>query len=67
MGTDELRCALCGRTGTAADAASGWSLSVPPRATGAQDGGRPRPDRVTALCAECARRSVRDLEARLDP
>lgn len=63
---ERLRCALCGRTGSPADLATGWSLSVPPRPTGAGD--RPQADRpVTMLCPDCARGSLRDTEARLDP
>jgi hypothetical protein len=61
---DRFRCALCGRAGTPADVATGWSMSSPPRPTGSSGAGG---DRVTALCPECARRSLRDTEARLDP
>ena len=64
---DELSCSECGRAGTAADVAAGWSLSVPPRPVGSA-GPRPAEQQgVTALCPGCARRLVRDLEARLDP
>jgi hypothetical protein len=44
---------------------TGWSVSTPPRPTGSTrsaDGGP-----IAMLCPECARRLVRDLEARLDP
>jgi endogenous inhibitor of DNA gyrase (YacG/DUF329 family) len=63
----DVHCASCGRPGSAADLAAGWSVSRPPRPTGAT---RPRTaaeERTTALCPDCARRLVRDLEARLDP
>lgn len=63
---DELSCAVCGRTGTAADIATGWSVSSPPRATGRVER-FPDEERVSALCPPCARRHVRDVEARLDP
>jgi hypothetical protein len=63
---DEVSCAGCGRRGTAADLATGWSLSTPPRATGTS-GRTAEQERLTALCPDCVRRSVRDLEARLDP
>jgi hypothetical protein len=62
---DELTCTRCGRGGTAADVATGWSLSTPPRPTGSAGPREPGP--VTALCPVCARDHVRDLEARLDP
>jgi hypothetical protein len=63
---EELHCTGCGRRGTAADVALGWSLSSAPRATGRIDR-TPEQERVTALCPDCARRHVRDVEARLDP
>ena len=63
---DVLSCTGCGRTGTAADVGTGWSLSSAPRATGRTER-TPDEERVTALCPDCARRHVRDVEARLDP
>jgi hypothetical protein len=63
---DQLSCTGCGRAGHAADVATGWSLSSPPRATGRSER-TPEQERVTALCPDCARSSVRDVEARLDP
>jgi len=63
--TEELRCSMCGRAGTAAEAALGWSVSTPPRPVGST--GPPNRAATTALCPECARRSVRDIEGRLDP
>jgi hypothetical protein len=61
-----LICTGCGRTATAGEAATGWSLSRAPRATG-RTHRTPEQERVTALCPDCVRRHVRDLEARLDP
>jgi hypothetical protein len=62
---DELRCTGCGRTGSAADAVTGWSLSTPPRPVGST---APRAiGTLTALCPDCARRHVRVIEGRLDP
>jgi len=64
---DELTCSGCGRAGTAADTASGWSLTTQPRPVGVT---RPRTcdeRRITALCPSCARQALLDLEARLDP
>ena len=61
---DRLTCAHCGRAGSAADAATGWSVSTPPRPTGST---QPRSAEVRALCPACARSSLRDLEGRLDP
>lgn len=63
---DKLSCAVCGRTGTAADVATGWSISRPPLATGRAERA-PDEERVSALCPDCARRHVRAVEARLDP
>jgi hypothetical protein len=63
---DRLICTGCGRTGTAADVVTGWSLSSEPRATGRSQR-TPDQERVTALCPDCARRHLRDVEARLDP
>ena len=57
-------CAHCGRAGSAADVATGWSVSRPPRPTGftaAAD------ETLTALCPDCARRVLRDLEGKLGP
>jgi hypothetical protein len=62
---DQLSCDRCARTGTAADVASGWSVSTPPRPTGSSGSFEGGP--ITMLCPDCARRLVRDLEARLDP
>jgi len=64
---DELRCSGCGSRGTPADLAAGWSLTRPARPTGASRARTAEEERLTALCAECARRHVRELEARLDP
>jgi hypothetical protein len=63
---EELDCAGCGRSGEAADVAAWWSLSWPPRPVGstARTPGQPG---LTAHCPDCARRHVRDVEARLDP
>jgi hypothetical protein len=63
---EELLCAGCGRPGSPADLATGWSVSSPPRPTGST-ARTPDQERVTVLCPDCARRWVRDLEARLDP
>ncbi|HEX2072857.1 MAG TPA: hypothetical protein VHF92_03655 [Geodermatophilus sp.] len=65
MTVDALVCARCRRSGTAADVATGWSLSVPPRPTGST--GERAPEQLTVLCPDCARDCLRDLEARLDP
>jgi endogenous inhibitor of DNA gyrase (YacG/DUF329 family) len=62
----ELVCSSCGRAGTTAELASGWTVSRPPRPTGADRPRTAEEERLTALCPDCARRSVRDLEARLD-
>jgi hypothetical protein len=64
---EELRCATCGRSGAAADVVAGWSVSRPPRPTGSTGPRTAAEDRLTMLCPDCARRHVRDLEARLDP
>jgi hypothetical protein len=61
---EQFACDHCGRTGTPADAATGWSVSTPPRATGSTEAAD---QRVTALCPDCARVVLRDLEGRLDP
>jgi hypothetical protein len=63
--SDELRCSRCGRVGSVAEAALGWSVSIPPRPVGSTAA----PDRraTTAFCPDCARRFVRDFEGRLDP
>ena len=61
---EQLRCAHCGRAGTPADVALGWSVSTPPRPTGSTG---PRSTEVRALCPGCARAVLRDLEGKLDP
>jgi hypothetical protein len=63
---DELVCSGCGRAGSPADLATGWSVSSPPRPTGST-ARTAEQEQVTVLCPECARRWVRDVEARLDP
>jgi hypothetical protein len=63
----DVVCASCGRTGEPAEVALAWSVSRPPRPTGATGPRTAEQRRTTALCPDCARRSVRDLEARLDP
>lgn len=63
----DVSCASCGRPGTTADLAAGWSVSRRPRPTGAARPRTAEEERTTALCPDCARRLVRDLEARLDP
>ena len=62
-----LVCAQCGRTGTAADLAAGWTVSRAARPTGAHRPRTAEEERTTVLCPACARRLVRDLEARVDP
>jgi hypothetical protein len=62
---EQLRCDRCARTGTAAEVATGWSVSTPPRPTGSTHTAADGP--IAMLCPDCARRLVRDLEARLDP
>ena len=57
-------CAHCGRVGTPADVALGWSVSTPPRPTGSTG---PPPTDVRALCPGCARAALRDLEGKLEP
>jgi len=64
---DELRCSRCGSAAGAGEAAAGWSLTRPPRATGRTGPRTPAEDRLTMLCPGCARSALRDLEARLDP
>ena len=61
---DDVRCAHCGRSGTAAEVTLGWSRDVPPRPTGSTEAARS--DEASYLCPECTRRAVRDVEARLD-
>ena len=63
---EELRCSGCGRSGAAADVVTGWSVSRPPRPTGSTAPRTAEQERLTMLCPDCARRRVRDLEARLD-
>ena len=64
MTPEPLSCAHCGREGTPADLALGWSVSTPPRPTGST---APRSTDVRALCPDCARAALRDLEGKLDP
>jgi hypothetical protein len=61
---ESLTCAHCGRQGPPGDAARGWSVSRPPRPTGST---APRSTDVRALCPDCARAALRDLEGKLDP
>jgi hypothetical protein len=64
---DDRACADCGRTGEPGTVAAAWTVSRTPRPVGAD---RPRTaaeERTTALCPDCSRRHLRDLEARLDP
>jgi hypothetical protein len=61
---DRLTCAHCGREGTPADVVLGWSVSTPPRPVGSD---QPRSEEIRALCPECARSVLRDLEGKLDP
>jgi hypothetical protein len=63
--SDELHCSVCGRAGSAAEVALGWSVSTPPRPVGST--APPDREATTALCPDCARRYVRDIEGRLDP
>ena len=60
---EPLTCAHCGREATPAAAATGWSVSTPPRPTGSTE---PRSTEVRALCPACARAALRDLEGKLD-
>ncbi|WP_200938669.1 hypothetical protein [Modestobacter sp. Leaf380] len=55
MAVEESTCRLCGAHGTRAEVALGWSRETD------------RDGVVTALCAACARRHVREIECRLDP
>ena len=64
MTPEPLSCAHCGRTGTPEDAALGWSVSTPPRPTGSTAA---RSTEIRALCPDCARAALRDLEGKLDP
>jgi hypothetical protein len=59
-----LSCAHCAHEGAPGDVALGWSVSTPPRPTGSTG---PRPTEVRALCPDCAREALRDLEGKLDP
>ncbi len=61
---DRFDCAHCGRAGTPGEVATGWSVSTSPRPTGST---ADADERVTALCPDCARRVLRDLEGKLDP
>jgi hypothetical protein len=63
---DDLVCARCGRTGDPGQLAAGWTVSRPPRPVGAVRPRTPEEQVATALCPDCSRRSLRDLEARLD-
>ena len=67
MTTDDATCAGCGRTGEPDAVAAGWSVSRPPRPVGADRPRTAEEERTTALCPDCSRRHLRDLEARLDP
>jgi hypothetical protein len=64
---DRLACASCGRTGEPGEVAAGWTVSRPPRPVGAAGPRTDEEQRTTALCPDCSRRHLRDLEARLDP
>ena len=64
---EQLDCARCARTGSAAELATGWSVSVPPRPTGSTQPRAESGEEIRMLCPDCARHAVRDLEARLDP
>jgi hypothetical protein len=55
---------VCGRAGSPAEVALGWVLSRPPRPVGSTAAAE---ETTTALCPDCARRHVRDIEARLEP
>ncbi|NYJ04536.1 hypothetical protein [Petropleomorpha daqingensis] len=67
MVPEELSCAGCGRTGAAADVVTGWSVSRLPRPVGSDAPRTAEQEQLTMHCPDCARRHVRDLEARLDP
>jgi hypothetical protein len=62
----QLICTQCGRTGTPAELATGWTVSRAARPTGTLRPRTAEEERTTALCPDCARRLVRDLEAKLD-
>jgi hypothetical protein len=64
--SEDLRCAGCDRSGTASEVWAGWTFSRPPRPVG-RTVRRDDEQRATVHCPECSRRSVRDVEARLDP
>ena len=64
---DDVACQGCGSTATAAEVAGGWTVSRSPRPVGADRPRTPAEERTTALCPDCSRRHLRDLEARLDP
>jgi hypothetical protein len=49
------------------DVVTGWSVSRPPRPVGSSAPRTAEQERLTMHCPDCARRHVRDLEARLDP
>lgn len=61
-----LVCTRCGRAPREDESVLGWSCSREPRPTGISTRA-PEHDLVSALCPECLRHNVRDVEARLDP
>ena len=61
-----LVCTRCGREARDGESAVAWSRARDPRPTGVTTR-TPEQERESALCPECLRRHVRDVEARLDP
>lgn len=59
-------CARCGRSPADGESVLGWSSARDPRPTGTTTRSAEQ-ERTSALCPECLRRHVRDVEARLDP